>query len=59
MGDQFVVSADGQLIRGDFRGVFRRCGGGPAGGDYRVFAGGFLLSVKVSGASAWRRCQVR
>ena len=59
MGDQFVVAADGQLVRGDFRGVFRGRGGGSAGRDYRVFAGGLLLSVKVSGASAWRRCQVR
>ena len=43
VGDEFVVSADGQLIRGDFRGVFHRCQGGSAGGDYRVFAGGLVV----------------
>ncbi len=43
MGDQLLVSADGQLIRGDFRGVFRGRRGGPADGDYRVFAGWLLV----------------
>ena len=43
MGDQLLVSADGQLIRGDFRGVFHGRRGGPAGGYYRVFAGWFLI----------------
>src|SRR5271157_1572084 len=43
MGDQLLMSPDGQLIRGDFRGVFRRCGGGPASGNYRVFADWFLI----------------
>src|SRR3974390_2080019 len=43
MGDQFVVAAHGQLIRGDFRDVFRGRRGRPAGGDYRVFPGWFLI----------------
>jgi len=52
MGDQFVVAADGQLVRGAFAGVFRGCGSGSAGRDYRVFAGGLC----VIGEGERRQC---
>ena len=53
MGDKFLVSTDGQLIRGDFRGVFRRCRGGSAGRGYRVVAGGFVVVGESERDGKW------